>query len=150
MTDRTITLTPTRVYVASKSELGPMWQMFRDDWRTTHPSVEVVSSWIDMSGPGDGLDWPAFIYEAATCDLLLALHRPGDEWKGAFVEIGAALSNGATVIVLGDPPGSWKEHPNVCQFTTPGYDPGMALTDWLACMSRRSYLAIHGPRKKAT
>lgn len=120
------------VYVASKSELGPMWQMFRDAWLKEQPNVEVVSSWIDMSGEGEGLDWPAFIDEASSCDLLIALHREGDIWKGAFVEIGAALGSGAQVIVLGDPPGSWKEHPRVSQFTTPGYDPGMALVDALA------------------
>ena len=121
-----------RVYVASKSELGPMLQMFRDDWAKTLPQVEVVASWIDMSGPDEGLDWPTFIREAGTCDVLLAVHRPGDVWKGAFVEIGAALASNATVIVMGDPPGSWKQHPNVTQVVDLAYDPGFALVDYLA------------------
>jgi len=120
------------VYVASKSALGPMWQMWRDAWAVELPRVRVVSSWIDMSGEGEGLDWPAFIDEAKSCDLLIALHRTDDEWKGAFVEIGAALAGGAQVVVLGSPPGSWVEHPNVFRSTVVGYDPGMALIDYLA------------------
>lgn len=104
----------TRVYVASKSCHGPEWVTLRDAWRTLAAPVEIISTWIDEAGEGETQSWTALwgrcIREAMTCDLLIAKHYPGEEWKGAFVEIGAALAFGRPVYVIGDPPGSWVHH----------------------------------------
>lgn len=123
------------VYVASKSVHGPAWRMWRDIWRRELPHVRIVSTWIDESGEGEPDDmadlWTRSINEASSAHLVIAYHGPGEEWKGAFLEIGAALAHGADVLVLGDPPGSWKNHPRV-QVMDPSCDIGCAMVDYLA------------------
>lgn len=108
-------IAPIRMYVASKSCHGPRWQEGRIAWAEL--GVEVVSTWIDESGPGETGDmtdlWMRCIDEARSCHLLVAYHEPGEEWKGAFVEIGAALAADRWVYVIGRPPGSWINHPRV-------------------------------------
>lgn len=122
------------VYVASKSTHGPDWQILRGLWKGDHPRVRVVSTWIDESGEGETADmgdlWSRCIDEASSADLVLAYHEAGEEWKGAFVEIGAALAAGADVIVVGDPPGSWKNHPRVSAVASGTVSE--ALADYLA------------------
>lgn len=81
--------------------------------------VEFTSSWID----GDLIDeadtealsdlWSRCIAEVCSSDAVIAHHEPGDVWKGAFVEIGAALASGIPIHLVGDPPGSWTRHPLV-------------------------------------
>lgn len=106
------------IYVASRSELGPMWQDFRR--RAGYP---IISTWIDESGPGETTDlgdlWRRCVDEASVCDALVAYHRKGDVWKGAFIEIGVALAAGAEVFVAGDPPGSWVNHHLVTRCLSP-------------------------------
>jgi hypothetical protein len=103
------------IYVASKSEHGPFWQ----EQRTLLAMFGgfIVSTWIDESGPGESASltdlWLRCIEEAARADCVVAFHRPGETWKGAFIEIGAALAHARLVFVIGDPPGSWVNHPNV-------------------------------------
>lgn len=96
------------VYVASKSEWAWMWRGLRA------AGMPIHSSWIDLP---DGCDpqalWTACIEEASMCSALLAFYVEGEEWKGALVEIGAALSSGSPVVVVGTPPGSWVNHPKV-------------------------------------
>lgn len=103
------------VYVASKSRYAGLWQDLRDEWKPL--GFDIISTWIDEAGEGETADmadlWYRCIAEAQSADVLIAVHRDGDEWKGAFVEIGAALSFGIPVYVIGDPPGSWINHPHV-------------------------------------
>ena len=100
-----------RIYVASKSKHAPMWRQLRAD------GLNIISTWIDFDGEGVIDDWPSFwagcTDEAVLADLVLAYHEPGDTWKGALVEIGAALGHATEVIVVGHPEGSWTEHPDV-------------------------------------
>jgi hypothetical protein len=109
---------------------APMWQEFRSAWDTL--PVQVVSTWIDESGEGETDDlsdlWRRCIAEAKSADVVIAYHQAGEEWKGAFIEIGAALASGAHVYVIGRPPGSWINHPNV----TIASDPDDAINDFLA------------------
>lgn len=104
------------LYVASKANMGDYWKVIRQTARVRY-DVRIISSWIDESGEGESESmealWVRCIQEAASCDAVLALHRSGDVWKGAFVEIGAALAAGKHVFVIGDPPGSWVHHPLV-------------------------------------
>lgn len=109
------TVAKTKVYVASKSKFGSMWKSVREP--LTEGGVQIVSTWIDECGEGETVDfadlWMRCVTEASTCDLLVAYHEDGDVWKGAFIEIGSALSHGVPVYVLGRPPGSWVDHPLV-------------------------------------
>jgi hypothetical protein len=101
----------TVIYVASKSKHGVMWRHLRAD------GIPIASTWIDEweQGASDDLAdlWVRCIGEVGLADALIAYHEPGDKWKGAFIEIGAALANGIPVYVVGDPPGSWVNHPLV-------------------------------------
>lgn len=111
----------TKLYVASKAYLGEYWQSLRPFLAEKH-GVDVISTWIDESGEGQSADmadlWVRCIAESRDCDFLVATHAIGDEWKGAFVEIGSALSAGKPVFVMGNPPGSWINHPLVTQVTS--------------------------------
>lgn len=102
------------IYVASKSTHGEKW---RDLRARLEGRVVICSSWIDESGEGETVSWSDLwincIIEASDCDALVAYHEAGEEWKGAFVEIGAALAANHPVYIVGDPPGSWREHPFV-------------------------------------
>jgi len=107
-----------RVYVASKATHAEMWRT----WRAVmaEHGITVVSTWIDEDETGSMADlWTRCIDEAADADVLIAWYSPGEEWKGAFIEIGAALAGGADVYVCGNPPGSWKNHPNVTMAENP-------------------------------
>lgn len=107
--------TRLRLYVASKSCHGPKWQAARVP--LAELGVDIISTWIDESGEGETASltdlWVRCVDEAASSDLLVAYHEPGEEWKGAFVEIGAALAADRWVYVIGRPPGSWINHPRV-------------------------------------
>lgn len=104
---------PPTIYVASKSCHAPRWRILRA------VGAPIISTWIDEADEGATADWADLwtrcVTEAARASHVLAYHEPGETWKGAFVEIGAALANDATVVVVGDPPGSWTNHPQVRQ-----------------------------------
>ena len=109
---------PKQVYVASKSNLHGYWRT----WQATgmRDGFEIISTWIDEGDEGATADWSDLwvrcVTEAAMADVLVAFYRPGDVWKGALVEIGAALAADKPVYVVGNPPGSWTSHPNVHRF----------------------------------
>lgn len=100
-----------RYYVASKTEHADMWKAMRAE------GAPIISTWLDEAGVGETGDftdlWQRCVAEVRSCDRLVAYHSDGDVWKGAFVEIGAALAAGIPVSVVGDPPGSWLAHPLV-------------------------------------
>lgn len=104
-----------RLYGASKTEHAHLWRDVRDELR--EDGVDIVSTWIDEAGEGESASlvdlWVRCIEETRSAHLLVAYHREGDVWKGAFVEVGAALANGIPVYVMGRPPGSWTNHPLV-------------------------------------
>lgn len=105
----------TAVYVASKTRYAPLWRQRRDAWAEL--GLAVASTWIDEAGEGESASladlWIRCIQEASGADFLVAVNEPGDAWKGAFVEIGAALAAGKPVYVCGRPEGSWVHHPLV-------------------------------------
>lgn len=117
-----------KVYVASKARYGPLWREQRDAWAGT---ADIISTWIDESGEGESnalVDlWLRCIAEVVEADLLIGCYEQGDIWKGAYVEIGAALAFGKPVYLCGKPPGSFINHPLV----TLASDPDDALGDFL-------------------
>lgn len=129
-------VTDLRVYVASKSKYGGMWQEWRAAWSGVEAAdgsgLQVVSSWIDEYRAGETDDftdlWRRCIDEVTAADLVIAYYRNGDEWKGAFIEIGAALATNTPVYLVGRPPGSWVNHPLV-SFAS---DPDDAVADFAA------------------
>lgn len=105
------------VYTASKTKYAPMWQGLRLS------GINVISTWIDEAEVGDTDDladlWDRCIEEASTCDVLLAYRGASDEiLKGAFIEIGAALSAGAHVFLAGPFEESFTHHQSVRKFAT--------------------------------
>ena len=88
------------IYVASKAVAhGPMWRARRAaGW-------PIISTWIDESDEGATMDWPDLwgrcLAEAARAELLIVYREPGEALKGAFIEIGVALSAGIPVIAVG-------------------------------------------------
>lgn len=107
------------LYVASIVKHAQMW---RDLRAALEPSVRVTSTWLDAQEP---VNYPALwdkaIREASSCNFLIAYHEPDDQWKGVFIEIGAALASSDTqVMIVGDPPGSWIEHDEVPRYPTIG------------------------------
>lgn len=106
------------IYVASKAAHGPAWAALRSD------GLPICSTWIDEAGEGETSDWSDLwvrcIEEATNARALIALHVDGETWKGAYVEIGAALAAGVPVFVVGNPPGSWVHHPLVTRVANIG------------------------------
>ena len=145
-----------RIYVASKSDLHGYWRT----WRATGQSdgFEVISTWIDEGDEGETADWSDLwvrcVTEAATADAVVALYRPGDVWKGALVEIGAALAAGKPVHLIGEPNHSWVAHPLVRQFETvddafaallpPAPEP-IKVGDPVECAHPGDFLALERP-----
>ena len=107
------------VYVASKSCHAAWWRQWRDE--ASERGTTVVSSWIDCDGEPDDLaaHWSVCIADVAASDLLIAMHYDAEMWKGAYVEIGAALALDIPVYVVGSPPGSWVNHPRVYRIKHP-------------------------------
>lgn len=106
-----------RVYTASQTKHAELWRSVRRQCEDDAPQIKLTATWIDEAGPGETASmeflWVGCIAQASLADWLIAFHAPGDEWKGAFVEIGAALAHSVPVLLVGNPPGSWVEHPYV-------------------------------------
>lgn len=117
-----------KVYVASKTRYAPLWREFREAWVG---QATIVSTWIDEAGDGATEDfrdlWKRCIDEAATADVLIAVHELGDVWKGAYIEVGAALASGKFVYLCGRPPGTFHHHPLI----TLAESPDDALMDYV-------------------
>lgn len=97
------------IYTASKVKHAHLWRSLRAS------GVPVNSTWIDEAGEGQSASlsdlWVRCVREASTASAVLVYIEPGDWLKGALVEVGAALACGVPVLVVGDPDGSWINHP---------------------------------------
>ena len=74
-------------------------------WLAARNGLPIVSTWIEEAEEGMTLDWPDLwdrcLSEAANADVLIVYMEPGEVLKGAWVEVGAALAMGVTVIGVG-------------------------------------------------
>lgn len=110
------------LYVASRVARASQWRELRAS------GVPIVSSWIDEAGEGQTTDlselWTRIVGEILVCDALLFYGDVTDApWKGALVEVGAALALRKPVFVVTpkgvvmpptyQPIGSWVAHPLV-------------------------------------
>jgi len=102
------------IYVASKAYHGPMWIRMREI------GYPITCTWIDKYKPNVIEDWTDFwhrcIAEVISSDLLIAYREVGDELKGGFIEIGAALSHNIPIYTVGLDQMSWTRHSLVTNF----------------------------------
>lgn len=79
-----------KIYIASKTKHAPKWQILRD------AGVNIISTWIDESEVGQSPNLADLcsrcISESISCDAMIVYAEDGDYLKGAFIEMGAALS----------------------------------------------------------
>ncbi len=99
------------IYMASKAVHGPRWRKLRDaGW-------PIISTWIDEAEAGRTADWADLwdrcAGEPARAVVTVLYAEPGEYLKGALAEVGAALSHGRKVIVVGPLDHTWTNHRNV-------------------------------------
>ncbi len=78
------------IYTASKTRHAPLWQHLRAvGW-------PITSTWIDEAGTGQTSDfnnlWERCLKESAECEVFLLYREDEDVLKGAWIELGAALT----------------------------------------------------------
>jgi hypothetical protein len=110
------------IYVASRVKHAQMWL------NLAAMGAPIISTWIYEAGDNDTDDfgelWSRILTEIEQSRALVFYGAAGDDpWKGAFVEVGAALAFGKPVFVVLDgielngrtlrPVGSWLAHPSV-------------------------------------
>jgi hypothetical protein len=88
------------IYIASKVKHADRWRFMRD--KVGEP---IISTWIDEAGEGETSDhhdlWRRCITEASNCELLIVYREPEEVLKGAWVELGCALTNNVPVFAVG-------------------------------------------------
>lgn len=99
------------IYIASKTTHGARWRDLRAS------GVPIISTWIDEAEAGATSNWPDLwhrcVREASRAAATIVYREPGEVLKGAFVEMGAALSSGRTVFAVGCEEFSVRHHMRV-------------------------------------
>lgn len=88
------------IYMASKCKHAPIWRKLRDE-----VGMNIISTWIDEAEEGQTTDhkdlWTRCLNEAASCKYLVVYRQPDEILKGAWIEVGAALSSNVPVLAVG-------------------------------------------------
>lgn len=104
------------IYTASKTVHADKWRKLRAD------GMAINSTWIDEAGVGETSSfedlWLRCVREASSANAVLLYREPGEVLKGAFIEAGAALSQGVPVHAIGCCEFSFVNHPLVTQHST--------------------------------
>jgi hypothetical protein len=91
---------PLSFYIASKTKHADKWRELRDN-----AGVNIISTWIDEAGVGETKCfsdlWTRCINEASSADVLIVYVEEGEQLKGGFVEVGAALASKKPVFGAG-------------------------------------------------
>lgn len=87
------------IYTASKTIHAPKWRLLRDaGW-------PIISTWIDNAEVGQTSDfddlWQRCLGESAVCKTFLIYRELDEVLKGAWIELGVALTNEARVLAVG-------------------------------------------------
>lgn len=97
-----------KIYMASKTAHAPRWRKLRA------LGLPIISTWIDEAGVGETKCftdlWRRCASEAAEADALIVYREPGEVLKGAFVEVGCALTAGKPVFAVGCDDLSFTHH----------------------------------------
>lgn len=100
-----------RIYIASKSCHAAKWRALRDE------GLPIICTWIDQAAPGATSDWAALwddcIGEARHSTHLIVYREDGEQLRGAYVEMGAALATGSEVWFVGPDDGSVTRNPRL-------------------------------------
>lgn len=79
-----------KIYIASKTIYAHEWVKLRN------AGTNIISTWIDEAGKGESKDLADLcgrcIKESLDCDAMIVYSEVGDYLKGAFIEMGVALS----------------------------------------------------------
>lgn len=90
-----------KIYIASKTKHADKWIALRA------AGINIISTWIDEAGAGQSPDMVDLrdrcIKESLECDAMVVYSEEGDYLKGAFIEMGVALSQPGKPIVLVGP-----------------------------------------------
>jgi len=114
-----------KIYVASTVHHAPKWKQLRTDW--LQHGLKIISRWIDMPDLNDATatledfqrGWEQNFDDIAMANLCVTYTEPEDVLRGALVEIGAMLSWGNPVYLVGHRSdvhgthGSWQFHKHV-------------------------------------
>ena len=111
-----------RVYTASKLHHAALWRGLRE----TNPGIYFTARWPFFAGAvSDSSDaaeyfWQDDLADVLRSDVVLVYALSGEKLRGALVEVGAALSLGRVVYVVGkhEDYGTWQYHPNVVRVGT--------------------------------
>lgn len=84
------------VYIASKTHHAPKWLSLKSK------GAPILSTWIHEAEPGATPNWPDLwercLTEAAAADTLFLYQEAGEVLKGAWIELGAALSHNKRIV----------------------------------------------------
>lgn len=106
-----------RLYISSKLK-------YASKWRSVAQHLDVISTWIENPEiPATEEEQTTLcrkiIAEASMASHLLVYRANADEQlKGGFIEVGAALANGAKVLAVGFDDHTFTNHPNVVRFSS--------------------------------
>lgn len=94
-----------RIYTASKTKYADRWLRLRArGW-------PITCSWLTRFDPYDYAHLPDVaeqcVREASEADAVILYAAPGDELRGAFMEVGAALASGVLVWFVNT--GRWND-----------------------------------------
>lgn len=115
-----------KIYTASKIWHNKVWRSLN-----VSSQYQIISNWINFDcgtkeKPGGARNlstvekinlWRKCIEDVQRCDLLIAYAEKGETHRGALVEIGAALSMGKPVYLIGNCK-SFKENDNTSAIFT--------------------------------
>jgi len=90
-----------KIYIASKTKHADKWKALRAS------GVNIISSWIDEAGEGETVSMEILavvcIYESQDCDAMIVYREDGDYLKGAFIEMGVAITDPMKPVLLVGP-----------------------------------------------
>lgn len=91
------------IYIASKTKHAQKWLALRES------GVNIISSWIDEWEPGKSSNLADLahrcIAESKKCDAFILYHEPEDILKGAYIELGSAMTDPSRkpIYIIGKP-----------------------------------------------
>jgi hypothetical protein len=114
-----------RVYIASKIKYAPRLCDLRYEWK--QHGIDLHARWFDQAAHEESatpedfhIFWMVDQHDVETSRALIVYAEPGDELRGALVEVGIAIANGIPVFIAGDCSsfGTWRHHPACVKATT--------------------------------